>query len=270
MQKKQVVIKGLLFVLFGIIGFSSFTFAAIQSDPLTPIAGKPVSLTVSSPDPTIPKTITLPVDECMTKSQSDATNAQTGLGECKKKNSATDCQKQYDDQINMILATYKSCHEAALAAADAAAAAAACTACKTNFCAKETTSCDIAKTAAACQTECWTSSSTPGAVMWITINPECLKNGQCGLSIYDLLWMKGKNTSATIFVQDVLLSATLFIGTIITIALISSGLMYIMAGVDGKDPSKAKNGIIYSIIGLLLVISSYTIIRLVQYIAKGL
>jgi hypothetical protein len=82
--------------------------------------------------------------------------------------------------------------------------------------------------------------------------------------------MKGKNTSATIFVQDVLLSATLFIGTIITIALIYSGIMYIMAGVDGKDPSKAKNGITYSIIGLLLVISSYTIIRLVQYIAKGL
>ena len=82
--------------------------------------------------------------------------------------------------------------------------------------------------------------------------------------------MKGKNTSATIFVQDVLLSATLFIGTIITIALIYSGIMYIMAGVNGKDPSKAKNGITYSIIGLLLVISSYTIIRLVQYIAKGL
>jgi hypothetical protein len=106
-------------------------------------------------------------------------------------------------------------------------------------------------------------------VMGITMGPKCLKNGQCGFDIYKLLGIN-KSSSATLFVQDILLSATFFIGTVITIALIYSGIMFIMAGATGKDPSKAKNGITYSIIGLLLVISSYTIIRLVQYIAKGL
>ena len=38
---------------------------------------------------------------------------------------------------------------------------------------------------------------------------------------------------------------------------------------DGKDPSEAKTGITYSIIGLILVITSYSLIRLIQYIAKG-
>ena len=71
------------------------------------------------------------------------------------------------------------------------------------------------------------------------------------------------------FVQDVLLSATFFIGTILTIALIYSGIQYIMAGANGKEPTSAKSGIKNSIIGLLIVICSYSIIRLVQYIAKG-
>ena len=71
------------------------------------------------------------------------------------------------------------------------------------------------------------------------------------------------------FVQDILLSASFFIGTIITLALIYSGFLYVKAGMDGKDPSEAKTGITYSIIGLILVITSYSLIRLIQYIAKG-
>jgi FtsH-binding integral membrane protein len=51
--------------------------------------------------------------------------------------------------------------------------------------------------------------------------------------------------------------------------LIVSGLMYIFAAASGKDPSGAKKWIIWALIGLVLVACSYFIIRLIQYLAKG-
>jgi len=69
-------------------------------------------------------------------------------------------------------------------------------------------------------------------------------------------------------VEDIFLSATFFIGTVVGVALIYSGIQFIMAKDDGAA-TKAKNGIKWSLIGLALVMFSYTIIRLIQYIAKG-
>jgi hypothetical protein len=109
----------------------------------------------------------------------------------------------------------------------------------------------------------------------MTINKDCLLNGQCKFNIYDTLGIRksvrdqGDATSVGLFVQDIVLSATMFIGTVVTIALIVSALMYIFAGASGKDPSKAKKGISTSLIGLVIVASSYFIIRLLQYLAKG-
>ena len=112
-------------------------------------------------------------------------------------------------------------------------------------------------------------------VMGISCSPDQLVNGQCKLNIYDTLWIRksvrndGDATSVGLFVQDIVLSATFFIGTLVTVALIVSGLMYIFAASSWKDPADAKKGIIGSLLGLLVVVSSYVIIRLVQYIAKG-
>ena len=111
--------------------------------------------------------------------------------------------------------------------------------------------------------------------MGITCDETLLANGQCKLNIYDTLDIrksvrnKWDATSVGLFVQDIVLSVTFFIGTVVTIALIVSGLMYIFAASEGKDPKNAKQGIIGSLVGLLIVVSSYIIIRLVQYIAKG-
>lgn len=83
--------------------------------------------------------------------------------------------------------------------------------------------------------------------MGMTIGPKCLLNGQCKFNIYDALGIRtsvrneGDPTSVGIFVQDIVLSATMFIGTIVTIAIIVSGLMRIFAGASGKDPTKAKS-----------------------------
>ena len=116
---------------------------------------------------------------------------------------------------------------------------------------------------------------SPTSVMGITCDEKSLVNGQCKLNIYDTLGIRQSirntwdQTSVGQFVQDVVLSATMFIGTLVTIALIASGLMFIFAASSGKDPGKAKTGILWSLVGLLIVVSSYVIIRLVQYIAKG-
>lgn len=113
---------------------------------------------------------------------------------------------------------------------------------------------------------------TTPEVQWITMNEKCLLNGQCKFDIYRFLGIRqsiADNNSPELFVQDILLSATFFIGTIVTIGIIVSWLMFIFAWVSGKDPTKAKNWLKYSFIWLLIVISSYSIIRIVQYIAKG-
>lgn len=119
----------------------------------------------------------------------------------------------------------------------------------------------------------WTGNNT--WVMGITCNEDQLVNGQCKLNIYDTLGIRQSvgneddPTSVGLFVQDIVLSATFFIGTLVTVALIVSWLMFIFAASSGKDPANAKKGIIGSLVGLLIVVSSYVIIRLVQYIAKG-
>ena len=106
--------------------------------------------------------------------------------------------------------------------------------------------------------------------MWISCNEDQLVNGQCKFNINETLGIKKWETNSVgILVQDIVLSATFFIGTVVTIALIVSWLMYIFAASSGKDPANAKKWIMWSLIGLLIVVSSYIIIRLVQYIAKG-
>lgn len=114
--------------------------------------------------------------------------------------------------------------------------------------------------------------SASGSINWITINEKCLTNGQCKFNIYDTLGIRksvGGDASVGLFVQDIVLSATFFIWTIVTVALIVSGLMYIFAAASGKDPKNAKSWIIGALIGLVIVACSYFIIRLIQYLAKG-
>ena len=101
-------------------------------------------------------------------------------------------------------------------------------------------------------------------------NAQDLANGQCTFNIYNAIGIRqdNPNVDAGTFVSDIFLSATFFIGTVVGVALIYSGLQYIMAK-DDAGAGKAKNGIKWSLIGLALVMFSYTIIRLVQYVAKG-
>ena len=71
------------------------------------------------------------------------------------------------------------------------------------------------------------------------------------------------------FVQDIIMALTGFIGTVVTLALIISGIYYFMSPIDSGSGAKALKGIKYSLIGLVIVMASMVIIRLVQFIAKG-
>ena len=101
-----------------------------------------------------------------------------------------------------------------------------------------------------------------------------LVNGQCSLNIYETIGIREElspddRSSFDVFINDIILWATFFIGTIVTISLIVSGLMFVFAGADEKAADTGKKGIKYSLIGLLLVIFSYSLIRLLQFLVQG-
>jgi hypothetical protein len=93
----------------------------------------------------------------------------------------------------------------------------------------------------------------------IDCTPAQLANGQCTFSIYRTLGIKQDTnqdpSSVGLFVQDIILSLTFFIGTVLTVALIYAGFLFIRSGVTGDDEKQgtAKKGIMYAFIGLLLV-----------------
>jgi hypothetical protein len=98
-----------------------------------------------------------------------------------------------------------------------------------------------------------------------------LLNGTCKFNTYNALGIRQSdpNTSPTEFVQDIVLAATSFIGTILVVALIVSALMIIFGGADENMATKGRTGIKYALIGFVVVTASYAIIRLIQYIVSG-
>jgi hypothetical protein len=109
----------------------------------------------------------------------------------------------------------------------------------------------------------------------IECTPDQLRNGQCSFNIYQTLGIRQSTswdpTSVGLFFQDIVLSMTFFIGTLVTIVIIIAGLMYIWSGFSGDTwlQDRAKKGLIGWFIGMLLVMGSYVIIRLVQFIVRG-
>lgn len=118
------------------------------------------------------------------------------------------------------------------------------------------------------------SSATSSDNFWVDMNSKCMLDGTCSFSIYDATKVKkdrapGERTSVMNFIQDIVLGATMFIGTVVTVALILSGFFYVFSTVDSSLKKKAKDGIKYSLIGMVVVMLSLVIIRLVQFLARG-
>ena len=62
-----------------------------------------------------------------------------------------------------------------------------------------------------------------------------LRQGQCSFDAYETIGIRKDqpDTNVMTFVQDITLSATFFIGTVVTVALMYSGWLYITAKDDG-------------------------------------
>ena len=95
-------------------------------------------------------------------------------------------------------------------------------------------------------------------------------DGTCKFKGYEATDIRkgNRDTSAMGFLQDAVLAPVIFIGTLVTVALIVSGLLYVFSGAESSLKSKAKNGITYSIVGLVVVMLSLVIIRFVQFLAR--
>lgn len=105
----------------------------------------------------------------------------------------------------------------------------------------------------------------------IKLSNDCLQKGTCNLSIYQTLKIRDDSpvNDAQTLMQDIFLGATFFIGTAAAIGFIVSGMIMAFGGADESMYEKGKKWFKYSVIGLLLVVFSYSLIRLIEYIAQG-
>ncbi len=110
--------------------------------------------------------------------------------------------------------------------------------------------------------------------VWITINTECMWGVGCGLSVYDSLGIRkgraeGERTSVMLFLQDIILGASMFIGTVAAVAFILSGVYYVFSASDASYKKKAQEWMKYAVYGLVLVTLAIVIVRITQFIARG-
>jgi len=103
---------------------------------------------------------------------------------------------------------------------------------------------------------------------WINCSSTNLTNGTCSMNVYKTLWVNPHDKTLKSFSQDAFGWATMFIGFVVFIAITYSWFLMITGGADEKQFENWKKGIIYSIIGLLLVGWAYGIIRFIQLIAR--
>lgn len=107
----------------------------------------------------------------------------------------------------------------------------------------------------------------------INLTEDCLMwMGQNCFHYEKMMWIDDSQPdyTATSIAQDVVLSATYMVWTVLTIIIIYCWLWYIFSSASGsgKDTSKYKKWLIYWAIWAVLVRWAYTIIRLIQYVAK--
>lgn len=104
---------------------------------------------------------------------------------------------------------------------------------------------------------------------WINCSTAQLTDWTCTMAPYDVLNVQPHSTDLKSFSVDLFWWATMFIGFIVFVALIYSGLLMILWWADEKQLETGKKWVKYSIIWLLLVWWAYWIVKFIQLIAKG-
>jgi hypothetical protein len=108
--------------------------------------------------------------------------------------------------------------------------------------------------------------------IWINFWNNCLTGMWKWCFDYEkMIWIdkvQNQNITTTSIAQDVLLSATYMVWTVLTVVIIYCWLGYIFAAKWWKDPKEYKDWLVKAAIWALLVRWAYAIVRLIQYIAK--
>ena len=108
--------------------------------------------------------------------------------------------------------------------------------------------------------------------IWINISTDCLLDWQCSLNVYETMWIRKSNENPTVlwFFQDITIaSTTAILWTVLVIAMIIGWLSWSIASITGKDTKKWKTIMISCFVWLLLIMGSYAIIRLIQFLATA-
>lgn len=109
-------------------------------------------------------------------------------------------------------------------------------------------------------------------VTWINLLNNCLTGMWKWCFDYEKMIgidkVQNQNITTKSIAQDVLLSATYMVWTVLTVVIIYCWLGYIFAAKWWKDPKEYKDWLIKAAIWALLVRWAYAIVRLIQYIAK--
>ena len=108
--------------------------------------------------------------------------------------------------------------------------------------------------------------------VWINISAECLLNWQCSFNAYKAMWIRQSNENPTVlwFFQDITLTTTtVALWTFVVVAMVLAWLYWAVAAVTGKDTKKPKTILISCFVWILLVMWSYAIIRLIQFLATA-
>lgn len=108
--------------------------------------------------------------------------------------------------------------------------------------------------------------------MWVRVNNACLIDGQCGLNIYRILWIRASDNydpSVSNVASDVINAAISIMWTIVTGVFVVAGVVCSMNSISGKDTKKAMKAFVDSAVWMLMIWWSYAIIRLVQFLATA-
>jgi hypothetical protein len=116
---------------------------------------------------------------------------------------------------------------------------------------------------------------TPETHPDVKIDPTCML-GICSMNVFSILGIRKnagmeERTSVLTVIQDIVMGVTMFIGVVVTLAFVASGVMMIVSSATGNSGmrSKATRGMIMAVIGMVLVGGSYAIVMLIQFIARG-
>lgn len=117
------------------------------------------------------------------------------------------------------------------------------------------------------------SSSSDSSNVGININADCMGGVWCSFSIYDAISIRKdraawERTSVMSFLQDIILGASMFIGTVAAVAFILSWVYYVFSAADASYKKKAQEWMKYAIYGMVLVMLAIVIVRIVQFVAR--